>query len=229
MAANPTFPPALFKFLKELKRHNDRDWFKANKSRYEAAVRGPALAFIEAFEKPLHKISPAFVADARNVGGSLFRINRDTRFAKDKSPYKTNSGIQFRHQEGKDAHAPGFYLHLEPGSCFAGVGIWHPDGATAKKIREAIVADSKGWKRAVGGKSFKAAFALAGESLKRPPRGFDADHPLIEDLKRKDFIASTKLSEKQITAPTFFADFAKLCRAGAPLIKFLSGALDLDY
>ena len=141
-----SFGPELFGFLAELKDHNDRDWFNANKARYEADVLEPSLAFIEDFAPYLHQISPHLRADARRVGGSLFRIYRDTRFSKDKTPYKTTAGIWFKHEQSKDVHAPGFYLHLAPGDVFAGGGIWHPDTRTLTKIRDAIVADPEGWR-----------------------------------------------------------------------------------
>jgi uncharacterized protein (TIGR02453 family) len=226
---NAPFSPALFGFLRQLKAHNDRDWFKANQPRYEEAVRGPALQFISDVAPKLEAISPHFVASAKKVGGSLFRIHRDTRFSKDKSPYKTHTGIQFRHEEGQDAHAPCFYLHLEPGEVFVGAGIWHPDGATAKRIREAIVEDPAGWKRATRGRGFTRRFALSGDSLKRPPRGFDAEHPLVEDLKRKDFIAVAKLSQQDVTSADFLKTFAATCKAGGPLVAFLCEALELAY
>jgi len=107
-------PPELFGFLEELKDNNDRTWFQANKSRYEEQVKSPLLAFIGGFDERLQRLSPHFVADPRPVGGSMFRIYRDVRFAKDKSPYKTAAGIHFRHERAKDVHAPGYYLHLEP-------------------------------------------------------------------------------------------------------------------
>ena len=189
----------------------------------------PALQFIEDFEARLHKVSPYFVASAKKSGGSLFRIHRDVRFSKDKSPYKTYTGIQFRHEAGKDAHAPGFYLHLQPKEVFVGVGTWRPDTPTVTAIREGIVADPTGWKRAIGGKRFKDNFELSGESLKRPPRGFDGDHPLVDDLKRKDFIAVRKLSQKEVCAPTFDRDLAAMFRAGAPLMKFLCESADVPF
>src|SRR5262245_24871002 len=136
------FDPDLFEFLSDLREHNDREWFAANKARYEAHVLEPALAFIEDFAFRLPEISSQFRADPRKSGGSLFRIQRDTRFSKDKSPYKTNVGMHFRHASAKDAYAPGFYLHLAPGEVVAGGGIWRPDTQTANKIREAIVRDS---------------------------------------------------------------------------------------
>ena len=227
MAPSNPLRPALFRFLAELAAHNDRDWFAANKERYESDVREPALAFVTAFGPYLEAISPHFVADARKVGGSLFRIHRDTRFSKDKSPYKTHTGIQFRHERAKDVHAPGFYLHLEPRQVFVGIGLWRPETSDARAIREAIDADPDGWKKAARGMRSRTSFELAGESLKRPPAGFAKDHALIEDLKRKDFIATARLTQKQVTAPDFVERFAGHCRAGQPFVSFLCGALDL--
>jgi uncharacterized protein (TIGR02453 family) len=224
------FSDALFAFLSELKENNDKEWFAANKARYEADVREPMLAFIGDFADPLEKISPHFVADPRKQGGSMFRIHRDVRFSKDKSPYKTMCSAHFRHEAtSKDVHGPGFYLHLEPGRVFVGAGIYMPPGPTLTAIREAIVADPARWKKAINGRSFKAGFSLGGESLKRPPRGFDPDHELIDDLKRKSFIAVADLSEEDVTAAGFIDQVAKLYKAGGPLMAFLASALDLPY
>lgn len=228
-ADQQSFTPALFGFLRDLKKHNDREWFQSNKARYEAAVREPALAFIADFEPYLRAISRHLLADPRPVGGSLFRIHRDVRFSKDKTPYKTSVGIQFRHELAKDAHAPGLYLHLEPGSVFAAGGIWHPDAETLARIREAIVADPAAWKRAVGGKAFKEGYRLAGNSLKRAPAGYDVDHPLIDDLRRKDFIAVTDLDEAAVYCRGFLADFAGVCKPITPLLRFLCGAVDAPF
>ncbi len=221
--------PALFRFLQDLAQNNERSWFEANKARFEGDFRTPALEWIEDMAAPLARLSAHFEAEARKVGGSLFRIQRDTRFSKDKSPYKTNGGIQFRHAAGRDAHAPCFYLHLDPAGCFVGAGIWRPDTRTAGKIRRAIDADPGGWKKALGGKRFRAEFELSGDSLKRPPSGFDKQHPLLEDLKRKDFIAVRKLSRGEVTAPDFTRSFAAHCRTAAPLVRFLCAALELPY
>jgi uncharacterized protein (TIGR02453 family) len=221
--------PALFDFLRELKENNDRAWFEANKERYRTELRDPVLDFISAFAEPLAKISPHFVADPRANGGSLFRIYRDTRFSKDKTPYKTNVGAHFRHSAGKDAHAPGFYLHLEPGTCFAGCGIWRPDSDTLGKIRDAIVAKPSEWKRITTAKAFVKTFELRGEALKRPPRGHDAEHPYIEDLKRKDFVAITSFPETDATKPGFLKTFAAISRTGAPFVEFLSKAVGVAF
>jgi uncharacterized protein (TIGR02453 family) len=219
-----SFGPELFGFLAELRDHNDRDWFAANKGRYEADLLEPALAFIEDFEPHLRGISPRFRADARRVGGSLFRIYRDTRFSKDKTPYKTMAGIYFKHEQSKDVYAPGFYLHLAPGDVFAGGGIWHPDTKTANAIREAIAADPEGWQAATAGIDLGH-----GDALKRVPQGFDKDHPLAEDLKRKDFAAIERMSEDEATAPRFLERYARACESMAPLMRFLCGAVGVRF
>lgn len=224
-----SFSPRLFAFLRDLAANNDRNWFKANKERYEADVRDPALEFISAVGPRLDRISPHFLADARPVGGSLFRIHRDTRFSKDKSPYKTHTGIFFRHAAAKDVHAPGFYLHLEPGQVFAGAGIWRPDGPTARRIREAIDADPAGWRRATRGKRFSATWKLAGDSLKRPPQGYPADHPLVEDLMRKDFIATVGLRQADVTAAGFAESYGRTCADAAPFVRFLCRAVGVPF
>jgi uncharacterized protein (TIGR02453 family) len=218
--------PALFQFLKDLKKNNRRDWFERNRGRYERDVREPLQQFIVDFAGPLARISGRFVADPRR---SMFRIHRDVRFSRDKSPYKTNAAVHFRHERAADAHAPGFYLHLEPGSVFAGVGIWRPDVPSQARIRDAIVADAASWKRIVGAKRFRERLELAGESLKRPPRGVDPEHPLIADLKRKDFIAIASFTETDATSAGFLERYAETCRASAPFARFLTEALELEF
>ena len=229
MANDAYFTKATFGFLKELAANNNRPWFEKNKPRYEDHVKEPAMRFITEFRPCLKKISPHFRADPRPVGGSMFRIYRDTRFSKDKSPYKTFTGIQFRHELGKDAHAPGFYLHLEPGSAFIGLGCWHPDSGSVRSIRDAIIEDSAGWKRAAHGKKFTARFGLEGESLSRHPRGVDPEHPLIDDLKRKDFIGVAHVSQKMITARGFLEEFTDACKDGKGLMQFLCKAVGAPF
>lgn len=231
MPARRFFSPHLFAFLRDLVDNNDREWFKANQDRFEETVREPALDFIEEFAEPLLKISPHFTADPRKVGGSLFRIQRDTRFSKDKTPYKTHVGIHFRHVATKDdVHAPGLYLHLEPRGSFAALGLWRPSTAHAYAIRERIADDPAAWKKAAHGKRFRDLYGdLEGDSLKRPPRGFDADHPLIDDLKRKDFIASTRLTQSQVTSDDFMKTYVGTVKAGVPLIRYLTEAIGLSF
>jgi uncharacterized protein (TIGR02453 family) len=229
MTATRHFTPATFAFMRDLAANNNREWFNANKTRYEEVLREPALEFIRDFEPLLSDISPYFRADDRKVGGSLFRIYRDVRFSRDKSPYKTYTGVQFRHVDGKDAHAPGFYLHLQPRTFFIGLGIWHPDSLTLAKIRAAIHDDPDGWQQALDAPAFGDGFALRGDTLKRPPRGFAAEHPLIEDLKRKDFIAVKQITQKEVTSGGFVDRFAATCAGGSPFLKFLCDAIDVTF
>jgi uncharacterized protein (TIGR02453 family) len=151
------------------------------------------------------------------------------RFSKDKTPYKTNTGIQFRHEMGGDAHAPGFYLHLAPRDCFIGVGLWRPPTPVAARIRAAIDAEPDRWRSATHSDSFTQWFSLGGESLKRPPKGFDADHPLIDDLKRKDFIASGPVTQTQVTSGELPELFARRCQAAAPFMAFLCDAVGVKF
>jgi uncharacterized protein (TIGR02453 family) len=225
----PSFSPDLFVFLRDIAANNDREWFAENKPRYVADVQEPALAFVEDVGLRLPSLSGHFVADTRANGGSLYRIYRDTRFSKDKTPYKTHTGIHFRHERAKDAHAPGYYLHLEPGRVFLGCGIWRPDSDAVRAIRTAIASHPDRWRSVVGGEPFADRFRLAGEALKRPPAGFDRDHPLIEDLKRKDFIATAELSEAAVTSPGFLTRFLDLCDASADFMRFLCGALRVPF
>ena len=221
--------PELFQFLAELRLNNDRTWFQANKTRYETHVKNPLLEFIAEFGDYLLHISPHFIADARANGGSMFRIYRDVRFSKDKSPYKTAAAIQFRHERGRDVHAPGFYLHLEPDSVFVGVGMWHPDSGSLKRIRDAISTGPEQWKKVLSDEEFAPRFGLMGDSLKRAPKGYDPDHPLIEDLKRKDFIASVELSEDAACEADFIDEFADTCRRASQFVRFLAESVGLKF
>lgn len=223
------FPAQTARFLSELAESNEREWFKANKHRYEAHVLEPALDFINAMEPRLEKISRHFVAIGKRTGGSLMRVYRDTRFSKNKTPYKTNVGIQFRHELGKDVHAPGFYIHIEPNNCFLGTGIWRPDSDALAAIRSYIAENSGSWKRARDARRFVAHFRLGGDRLKRPPRGYAADHPYIEDLKRKDFIAVSGFPIKAIRSPGFIDEVAARYATAKPLMRFLCAALNLRF
>jgi uncharacterized protein (TIGR02453 family) len=232
MAKQPAFDgfhPQMIQFLDELASHNNRDWFAKNKPRYESDVLEPSLEFIEAMQKPLSAVSPHFVAVPKRVGGSLMRVYRDTRFAKDKTPYKTNVGIHFRHEKGKDVHAPGFYVHISPEECFVGCGIWHPDSKGLAKIRKTIHKDQAGWKRAAMGKAFLSKFKMLGDSLKRPPKGYDAEHPLIAELKRKDFIASSDLDYDELFDKSVIKNVSARMKKAVPMMKFLCGALRLKF
>jgi len=217
------FGPEAFTFLRQLKRNNDRDWFARNKGRYQQFIVEPALSFINDFAPHLYKISPFFVADARPTRGSLFRIYRDTRFSPDKRPFKTHVGMHFSHSSGNDSQAPVFYLHLEPEHCFAAAGIWHPDSRVLTSVRTAIVREARQWA------GVRKKLTLDGDRLTRPPRGFDPNHPFIEDIKMKDFVAHVALTEERICGDGFIRDFASVCRNMAPLVEFTTSALGLKF
>ena len=223
------FTPATFRFLRDLRKNNDRDWLEENRDRYERDVRDPALRFVTGFAAPLRRISPHLVADARPTGGSLFRIHRDVRFSADKRPYKTHLGVQFRHEAGRDAHAPGLYLHLEPGNAFAAAGVWRPARAALAEIRDALDEDPATWRRVTTSRRFRNHWALDGESLKRVPRGYDPEHELSEDLKRKEFVAVTGLREREVCAPEFPERLQRAWQTAVPFLRFLTSAQGLPW
>jgi len=223
------FQPAILQFLEELADNNNRPWFQANKSRYERDVLEPSLAFIRAFAPRLARISEFFVASDRRVGGSLMRVYRDTRFFKDAAPYKTNVGIQFRHEFGRDVHAPGFYVHIAPDECFLAAGVWRPDSASLGRVRQTIAVESDLWRRAIHGKKFRELYELEGDSLKRPPAGFPADHPFVEDLKRTDFVGVVDLTEHDVLDEGFLDRAATAFAAARPFMRFLCKALQVPF
>ncbi len=224
-----TFQANTLTFLRELAANNERPWFEAHKPRYEQHVVAPALEFIEAMAPKIAKISKHFVVSPKRTGGSLMRVYRDTRFGKDKTPYKTNIGIQFRHERGRDVHAPGFYVHVEPGQCFLGAGLWRPEPRALAAIRMEILERPDAWRRARDDKRFKQRFELGGDSLANPPRGFPSEAPHMRDLRRKDFIASCDLEERDVVSPNLVDEVTARFASAAPLMQFLCGALDLRF
>jgi uncharacterized protein (TIGR02453 family) len=217
------FTTDLFRFLTRLKRNNKRDWFLAHQDEFEMHVRQPALRFITDFAVPLYEITPHLVADPRPSRGSMFRIYRDVRFSHDKHPYKTHIAMRFSHR-GKDVHSSGFYLHLEPGGCFAASGLWRPEPPTLLKVRNAIVSRPQEWRAVRKLLNWEDAC-----KLRRPPRGFSADHEFVEDLKLRDLGTSVDFTEKQVCSPQFMSIFVKTCRDMSPLASFLSGAVGLKF
>lgn len=223
------FKPDLVNFLQELRDNNNREWFAENKPRYESDVLTPALEFISEMADRVPRFAPRFTAIAKRQGGSLMRVYRDVRFSKNKEPYKSNVGIQFRHEAGRDVHAPGYYFHIDPDSVFIGAGLWHPERDALAGIRDAIVDRPRAWVRVRDDKPFRKIFNLAGTSLKRPPRGYDADHALIEDLKRKDFIAVCNLRHEDLYKRTIYDRIGKNFAAATPFMKFLCQATGVRF
>ena len=223
------FTDNTFRFLDELAANNNKAWFEAHKNNYELLVREPALKFIGEMAPLLETLAPAFRAEARKAGGSLMRVYRDTRFSRNKTPYKTNIGIQFRHRLGKDIHAPGFYVHIATDECFFAAGCWHPEPDALGAIRNLIAEKPEKWLATRDDKKFLAQWSLTGESLTRPPRGYDVNHPLIADIKRKDFIAIAPLSIAEVTGRGLAKLAAKRFAAAAPFMQFLCEAVGAPY
>ncbi|WP_020409233.1 DUF2461 domain-containing protein [Hahella ganghwensis] len=224
------FSPSFLSFFNDLVDNNNRDWFNGNKDRYREDVQQPLVSFIEAMEPELMKVSPYFVADSRLNGGSIFRIYRDTRFSKDKTPYKTHASAQFRHQFYKNVHTPGFYVHFGTDKLICGGGIWMPEPKTLLKIRERIRDKPEQWEQVLSNKKLlKVHGGVSGESLSRPPRGFSVDEPHIEDIKRKSFFAMTEYPANQAEQPGLVKNVAGAFAAAGPLVQFLCEAMDVPY
>jgi uncharacterized protein (TIGR02453 family) len=217
------FTPALFTFLRELKGHNSREWFESHRTRFESDVQQPMLRFIDDLRPRLASVNRSFVADPRRSGGSMFRIYRDTRFSADKTPYKTHVAARFLHRaQAKGQMGPAFYLHLEPGDCFGGGGLYHPDAPVLTRVRRAIVEDPRAW-RAV----LRPGLDILGDSLTRVPTGFDARHPLAADLKRKDHYVLLRFTQKDVCGAAFLDQYVEACAEVQPLIAFLTRAVGL--
>ena len=211
------FTPALFSFLERLSTHNSRDWFEANRDRFEQDVQQPMLRFIDDLRPRLASVNRSFVADPRKSGGSMFRIYRDTRFSANKSPYKTHVAARFLHRaQPKGAQGPSFYLHLEPGDSFGGGGIYHPDPSLLTRIRRTMIEDARRW-RAVK----RAGLTIEGDMLKRVPLGFDTAHPFAEDLRRTDLYVVDPFSDEDVCACDFMDRYIDTCTRVSPLVAFV--------
>lgn len=224
-----SFTEETLAFLEELSRNNNREWFAANKQRYEEHVLDVALEFIQSMQAPLAEIAPHFTAVPRRMGGSLMRVYRDTRFSRNKAPYKTNIGIQFRHENARDVHAPGYYLHIDPGEVFLGVGMWRPEPVALAAVRRRIDEKRAEWLKARDDRKFRRYFELGGESLSRPPKGISKDHPLLDDLRRKDFIAARNLETSDPLQARFQQQVEAAFAAATPFMRFLCKAVGVPF
>ena len=227
--ATTYFSPKTWKFLRGLARNNSREWFHEHKAEYDAHLRNPFQQLIGDLQPDVLGVSTHYRADPRGVGGSLFRIHRDTRFSNDKTPYKTWSGARFFHARHREIDAPSFYLHVQPGNCFIGAGLWHPEPETQRRIRQFIFDNPGAWKVAVHSPAFRRRFDMDGESLVRPPKGYPADHELIADLKRKNFVAMAPIEDEVVLGPALRKSVAVQMAALAPLVDYLCASLDLEF
>lgn len=224
------FTPATFRFLRSLARHNERAWFHAHRGDYERHVREPFLRLIGDLQPALATVSTHYRADPRPAGGSLFRIHRDTRFSGNKAPYKTWQGARLFHARRREVPAPSFYVHVEPGGCFVGAGLWHPETPTQRRVRQFIVDNPAGWLAATRAPAFRRKFDLDdSDLLVRMPAGFPADSPLATDLRRRNFVALRALDDDVATGPRLLPTLSRDLAALAPFVDYLCAALDLEF
>ena len=224
------FSDASFKFLRALARNNSREWFHAHKADYEAHVRAPFQRLLTDLQPVLAEVSPHYRAEPKTVGGSLFRIQRDTRFANDKSPYKPWQGARLFHERGRQVEAPSFYLHLQPQGCFVGAGLWHPQPDTLRRMRHFILDNPGSWKAAAHGGAFRKRYDLdTSEMLVRMPRGFPPEFEFADDLRRKNFVAVRALEDDLMTGPRLLATLGRDLAGLAPFTDYLCAALDLEF
>lgn len=224
------FSDKSFRFLRALARHNDRPWFHAHKADYETHVRGPFQRLLGDLQPALSAISAHYHADPRAVGGSLFRIQRDTRFAHDKAPYKGWQGARLFHDRRREVAAPSFYIHLEPGECFVGAGLWHPETHTQRKVRQFIFDNPGSWKKAAHAPAFLKRYHHGSEDmLVRNPHGFPADFAFIDDLRRRNFNATRVIDDATMTGPRLRQALEHDLAALAPLVDYLCASLDLEF
>ncbi len=224
------FTDATYKFLRGLARHNSREWFQTHKADYDAQVRAPFQRLLVDLQPALADVSAHYLADPKEVGGWLFRIQRDTRFANDKTPYKPWQGARLFHARGRQVQAPSFYLHLQPGNCFVGAGLWHPETATQRAVRQFIFDNPGSWKAAAHAPAFRRRFELdEDEKLVRPPQGFPAEFEFIEDLKHKNFVALRAIDDEAILGAKLRQTLATDLAGLAPFVDYLCAALDLEF
>jgi uncharacterized protein (TIGR02453 family) len=216
------FPKEGISFLRRLKKNNNREWFAKHKPEYEDYVKLPMQSLIATLREPMARMAPEFDVHPKR---SMFRIYRDTRFSKNKLPYKTHVAAVFHHR-GNWQGSAGYYFHIEPGEVFLGGGIYMPDSGQLKKIRAAIANRADEFSSIVDNKSFKRKFGgLEGEKLKRNPLGYSADHPMIEWLKYKQFFTGVEWEEKSCYTPKVVDNIVQVYKDLLPLIRFLNEAL----
>ena len=224
------FSDASFKFLRGLARHNDKTWFNAHKAQYEDHVRQPFLRLLTDLQPDLAQISGHFRADPRTVGGSLFRIYRDARFSNDKSPYKSWQGARLYHERHKQVPAPSFYLHLQPGECFVGAGLWHPEPDTQRRVRQFILDNPGSWKATAHAPALRKRFGFdESDMLVRTPQGFPAGFEFIDDLRHRNWVLLRHVDDAGMTSSRLRQTIAGDLAALGPFVDYLCAALDLEF
>lgn len=208
-------------FLSALKANNTREWFAENKPRYEQ-VAAEFLALTDDILQQLAQTEPAFAN--QKAKECVFRIYRDTRFSNDKTPYKTHLGAYFC-VGGKQSPLAGYYLHIQPGESFVAGGCWMPPAPLLQAIRQEIDYNAAEFRAIVEAPEFINRFGkLSGDSLKTTPKGYPSDHPEIEYLRKKSFVATQPIADHQVLASDFIAQILTSFAAMQPLINFLNRA-----
>ena len=219
----PKFSAETLTFLRELKLHNDRDWFREHRELYEAHVRAPMLAVIEQLAIDLPAFAPELVASTRT---SMYRIYRDTRFSADKSPYKTWAAAIFPFRGGARHEGAGLYVHVSAADVMVGGGVYAPTPQHLQRLREHVAANSGRLDEILAAPAFRRSYGeLGGEQLKRVPRGFPADHPAADYLRHKQYLAGCNRPSDFATGPRFYSSLLRLFRNLSPLIGFLNEPL----
>lgn len=227
------FKPEAIQFLVDLAENNNRDWFQPRKGEYERLIKEPLEQLCIALQEQFRTRGIPLHADPAR---SPFRIYRDVRFSKDKSPYKTAVAASFAWAgDGGDAgagrshtenvHASGGYFHLQPGEIYVGGGVWHPDAGWLNAFRRRIVADFDGYRSIVEAPAFREAFGSVSdddESLKRVPPGFPADHPAADVLRKKNVTFGRRLSDDEALSPELPGHLAEAFAIGTPLLRYLA-------
>ena len=216
----PGFPKEGLQFLRSLKRHNKREWFQQHRTIYESAVKAPMEALVQALAADFAVLAPEMIASPKT---SIYRIYRDTRFSKDKSPYKTHIAASFPRKGLEKHEGAGFYLHIAPSELLIGGGLYMPLPADLNLVRSAIATNHVKFVSIVESKNFRKIFGqLSGHQLSRVPRGFAVDHPAADYLRFKQFLAGRNLPPQEATTPRFHKIIIETFTAMLPLIRFLN-------
>ncbi|OFV94870.1 MAG: hypothetical protein A3F68_01570 [Acidobacteria bacterium RIFCSPLOWO2_12_FULL_54_10] len=216
------FPPEALKFLSDLKKHNNRAWFAAHRAVYEEKLKQPLAEAVLHLGRSFRRFAPELVADPRV---SIYRIYRDTRFSRDKSPYKTQAAAVFPVRGLPKNLGPALYFHITPDEVLLGGGMYMPDAPLLRAVRDRIAAHPRRFASVVEGASFRKAFGeLAGETLKTAPKGFSPDHPVAHYLRYKQFLFFKRFPASLATGKKFIPMLEKYYRTGMPLIRFLADA-----
>lgn len=220
------FSPEAFRFLRSLKRNNKREWFQSRKGVYEELVKHPMMAVVFELAKECKSFAPEVGFDPQK---NVLRIYRDTRFSKDKTPYKTNVAASFPFGTyGKNMDSPGLYLHLEPGEVFVGGGLYLPNSLQIRKIRESLQKNPDAFLDIVEDREFKKHFGkISGDILKTAPRGISADHPMTDYLRLKQFFVSRTFEESVALKKDFPKKIAKEFKLMMPLLRWINKSQNL--